>query len=362
MDISESARPKEKLLFVCPRINKFIQNDIDILAKDFDVRLNCYPWKKKWLIPALLIYQLFSILWSILSIRKIFIEFGGYWSLIPSIIGKIFRKPVFIVLHGTDCASMPSINYGSLRKKLIKLFCGISYENATQLLPVSNSLVFVINDYNFSDKYQGFKHFFPKLKTGYKVIPNGLDINYWTPSPRLIKESNSFIAVFSENQFILKGGDLILELSYLFPNCTFSIAGLDQPKELTNIPDNLLFLGRLSSDELRSEYQKARYHLQLSMFEGFGLSLCEAMLSEAVPIGSEVNIIPEIINQTGWIVKKRCIKELELVVKDALSSTDLEERGKKARARIISKYSGANRETLIKKSVLDGAIRSHNSH
>jgi len=53
---------KPKILFVCPSFSSFIQNDLDILRKHFDVRVVQYQGKEKLL--KLLIETLKGVLWA----------------------------------------------------------------------------------------------------------------------------------------------------------------------------------------------------------------------------------------------------------------------------------------------------------
>ena len=102
----------------------------------------------------------------------------------------------------------------------------------------------------------------------------------------------------------------------------------------------VLVLGqRADTRVLREEYRKSQFYFQLSMFEGFGLALCEAMLCECVPIGSSVNMIPEIIGETGFILEKKDINELIKLVDQILSSASKDELGQRAKDKIINDYS-----------------------
>tara|TARA_B110001450_G_C17653502_1_gene494255 strand:+ start:1545 stop:2597 length:1053 start_codon:yes stop_codon:yes gene_type:complete len=344
-------KSKDQILIVIPVYNSFINNDIDILSTEYNIKVNHYNWRKKLLIPFFLTLQFFNLLYHVKSTTKIIIQFGGYWSLLPSLIGNLFSIPVFIVLHGTDCASIKHHNYGNLRKPLLRLFCNLSYKFSTLLLPVSKSLVMTINNYNKEEQNQGLKHFFPNLSTPSKVIHNGLNIEFWQPYPSQQKEEKLFTAVFSDAQFVLKGGDLILQLAKKFTDCTFNIAGANAPKTISNIPNNVHFLGKLSRENLKKLYNKSQFYFQLSIFEGFGLALCEAMLCECIPIGSSVNIIPDIIGNTGHITDKHDINSLSTIVKEALSSDKKTQKGKMARERIINKYPIDKRRKLLLSTV-----------
>ena len=113
-------KKRKKVLLIIPFINQFIQKDIDFLESEFSLTISNQNWKIKPLVPFFLIFQLLQMIFIVPGTDKIVIQFGGFWSLIPCVVGRLFKKPIAIILHGTDCASIPSLNYGSLRKKLLK--------------------------------------------------------------------------------------------------------------------------------------------------------------------------------------------------------------------------------------------------
>ena len=236
---------KGKIILITPLLNSFVKTDIDLLSDSFHVVINHYDWSKKILTPFYLLHQFFFILFRIKSTEKILIHFGGYWSLLPALIGKVFKTPTFIVLHGTDCASLPHVNYGSLRKKLLKLACRVSYKNAFKLLPVSSSLVRTENTYLGIIDEQGYRYHFPSVNTPYEVVYNGIDFEFWNPG-EIDKEEGTFISVFSDEQFELKGGDLILSLAKENSQFKFYIAGMKSPSGRSQLPENLIFLGNSS--------------------------------------------------------------------------------------------------------------------
>ncbi|ERM84247.1 hypothetical protein P872_15810 [Rhodonellum psychrophilum GCM71 = DSM 17998] len=340
---------KPKILFVTPSFQSFITNDIQILSENHEVVVNSYSWRNKRLAPLFLVQQFFFVLRNILSIKFIFISFGGYWSFFPTLLGKIFGKPAFIVLHGTDCASIPELNYGSLRIPILKWVCKKSYEWATCLFPVSASLVKTENDYFVKGNRikNGFQHHFPEIKTEYHIIPNGLDIEFWQAEEKVQREEKSFLTVMSADQFVLKGGDLICDMAGKFPDCRFYFAGLDAPKNQYDLPENIFFLGKLKPAQLKSLYSKIRFYFQLSVFEGFGCALCEAMLCGCIPIGSKVNILPDIIGQSGYLIEHRDPELLQTLMNKALISKENNRLERIARERIVSDYPLENRKKQL---------------
>lgn len=337
------------IYFVTPVLSSIIRNDIACFEEaDCTVFVNRYKWKKKSLTPLFMIMQFFSLTYRIKGIHIIYIQFAGYWAFIPALLGRLFNKEVYIVLNGTGCAAISSLGYGNLRKEktLLRYCIYKSYNWASKLLPVSESLIYTDN-YYYSDnneRFQGLKAHFSDIRTEIKVIANGLEVDFWRQSPEVQKEPNTFIAVFSKSQFLLKGGDLILDVANHFPNCKFFIAGMSGDSVKEDIPPNVFFLGRLTRKELRHYYRKCSFHFQLSVFEGFGMALCEAMLCECIPIGSSVNVIPEIIGDTGWILDKRDLNELKVLLEKINKVEINPAQGKRARSRILNKYALSNRK------------------
>ncbi len=342
---------KPRLLLVTPSFQTFIKQDMLLLMERYDLSVDTYNWQKKELAPLFLIQQFFNLWKHIFNVDLIVVQFGGYWSLLPSLAGRVFGVPVFIILHGTDCASIPDLNYGSLRIPLLRWFCKNSYAMAKKLLPVSHSLVKTTNDFYISGKQManGFLHHFPHVGTPYAIVPNGFDYTYWKPDPSVNRQPASFLAVLSKEQYLLKGGDLIVELAKRFPESSFKIVGMDKPNVRDSFPPNLTFIPKISQDQLRMYYQKTTYFFQLSIFEGFGCALCEAMLCGCIPIGSNVNNIPHIIGDTGYLLFKRDINLLEKLVRSILNSPD-NSLGQAARERIRDHFSLAERKTLLLKN------------
>ena len=343
---------KETILFVAPKMNNFILNDLKILSKEYIIIKNFYNYNKKYFTPFYIAHQFIFLLFKINSIDKIIIQFAGYWSILPTLFSKFFNKKSIIISHGTDCASIPSLNYGNLRKRILNKICLVSYNSCDLICPVSNSLIKVENKfYNKKQEYnQGILSFYPNLKTDFNVIHNGLDIDFWYIE-KYNKKSNSFLAVFSKKQYYLKGGDLILNIAKRFNHCTFEIVGLHKPKHIKKLPNNLKFEGHINMQELREKYNKSEYFFQLSSFEGFGLSLCEAMLGLCIPIGSSVNMIPEIIGENGYILQQKNEQKLIKIIERVLNIKNKKLMAEKARNSIKLRYNLKTREVNLLKTI-----------
>lgn len=345
---------KMKLLFIAPQLNGFIKNDLSLLEPRFDITTSVYNWYNKFLVPYNLAKQFFFLILFCRKFDRIMIHFGGYWSLLPVLFGKIVKIPTYVVLHGTDSASIPSIQYGSIRKFFPRMFCRWTYHHASILLPVSDSLIETENNYsNDSRSLQGIRNYFPDININYQVIHNGLDIDFWKPMESK-RKPHAFISVFTIHQFNLKGGDLIIEIARERKDLSFILVGISEKeanRRISNIPSNVHFKGIVNKKELRSLFSSCKMHLQLSLFEGFGLALCEAMLCECVPIGSSVNMIPEIIGESGFILKNKDKTQLLNII-DQRINYNLDKLGQMARKRIMNNYSNDIRKKNLLK-ILD---------
>lgn len=341
------------ILYISSGSSTFVRRDIEFLSKYYPVHTFLNSWRPKVIIPVLMIRQLIEMIINMPSSRVIVVMFGGYWSFIPAFLGKLFRKPVYIILGGTDCVSFPSYHYGSLRKPLLRTFIKWSYQMCGHLLPVDHSLVLSEYTYEMKATYprQGFRFFFPKISTPYTVIYNGFDSVFWKPDIDSTKRMNSFITVASisdETRFFIKGIDLVCFLASSYPDLHFTIIGITQNMQKLLVPDvrNLHCFEFLSSQELRSQLSEHEFYLQLSISEGFPNALCEAMLCECIPVGSSVGAIPFIINDPERIVPKRDIRILQDRI-ESLFAIPAEQRAliaRRSRQRIEKDFSIAQRE------------------
>ncbi|MBI1289538.1 MAG: glycosyltransferase [Flavobacteriales bacterium] len=332
----------ERIIFIAPERPTFVQADINLLRTRYEVVENIYDWPKKWMNPFQLVAQLFFLLMHLSSSKAVVCSFGGYWSVLPTLLGKIFRKPVFIIVQGTDGCAAPKIGYGVLRKPLPKFACGLSYSLATTVVPLSNSLIHSADPYStdlIGD--QGVKHHFPKLNTPLKVIPYGFDSEFWKPLSEAEKNID-FITVIGTGQFTRRDGELFLKLAERFSERTFVVIG-DVPTNV-KLPQNMTVVGNMSQTELLGYFQRSVFFVQLSLFEGFGCALAESMLCGCVPIVSAVNEMPEIVGDTGFILTERSLESLNELVLTALQSEKLVNLSIQARERIMEKYALESRK------------------
>jgi glycosyltransferase involved in cell wall biosynthesis len=342
---------KEKIIYIYPIDSTFVKKDIEFLSKNYNIISPKPEWSTGFL-PLVFFKQFFWLLWNIIQAKAIFVMSGGFWSFFPSIFGKITGKPVFIILGGSECVSFPSINYGSLSNPLLKYIIKWSLKFATELLPVSDTLVLCDNTFNevIDYKKQGYKAFFPNIKTPYTVIHNGFDSTFWQ-STNFPKKENTFITVASISnmqRYFVKGINKIFELAPKMPDCTFIIVGVSEnmKEKLKNKPFNVIFYNFISPEEFKQIIEETQYYIQLSISEGFPNAVCEGMLCGCIPIVSNVGAMPYIVDKCGLILENNNTDYLfdkiyQFITMDKKEKTNL---SLLSRQRVIEKFTIERRE------------------
>lgn len=343
---------KGTILYIYPEFSTFIQKDIGFLSRRYNVLTPGHDWKVKRATPLNFLKQLVFLSRHMRKASAVFVMFGGYWSFLPALMGKITATPVYIIPGGTDCVSFPSLRYGSLRKPVMRAFIKWSFQLCRELLPVDGSLV--ITDYSFHEgsdyPKQGYKYFFPKISTPYRVIHNGFDPDFFSGEAEC-KVADSFIVVAAVNSTMrirVKGIDLVLFLAGQYPHCSFTVIGITDSvvKQLGPITANVTIHPYLQQEQFRTFLASSQFVLQLSLSEGFPNALCEAMLCSCIPVGSSVGAIPYIIGDTGYIMTSSAKDYLKGRFDDIMrtdSATRLE-MGTRARKRIAGSFHISERE------------------
>ncbi|MBK7255935.1 MAG: glycosyltransferase family 4 protein [Ignavibacteria bacterium] len=341
----------------------FILNDVDILKEKYDVDLYIAYTKKNILILASLLNQLLHHILKIGKYKLIYIWFGDYHSFIPVLLGKIFKIKSVIAVGGYDATNIPEIDCGAfnkstLKKRIRSIMLEYSLRNADRILVVDDSLIKNENKYIYSDipgkenLKDGILQYIPEIEKNIEVVYTGFDGNYFKKDGSISKEKIILSVGNSpnDNEFRRKGFDELIKAAGKMPEVKFVIVGLN-PVQIDRLKkqnlNNLETYSFLNMDELRKMYARAKVFAQLSMFEGQPNSLCEAMMSECIPVGSDVNGIPRVIGDTGFIVYKKNTEEIILRLTEALNAP--EDLGKKARQRILDNFSLERRKTSVLK-------------
>jgi glycosyltransferase involved in cell wall biosynthesis len=343
---------KEKILFFYPNPSTFINKDLDFLKIHFFLKTHSFNPKKKIYTVYFFLNQLFFLFSNIKNTRLIICKFVGYHSFLPALFGNLFNVPVLFIMGGTEAHYFPENHHGSFTNPLLSLFMKASYKLADHLSPVHESLEICDYTYDKSGKpKQGAKYFCPWINIPFTTIYYGFDQQkfYYTGKQRI---KNSFITIainFDGSEFIRKGIDLIFEAAEHYPSFNFTIIGTTS-RIFEKLPSNITIIPFVPNEQLKDYLSEHEFYLQLSTAEGFPNALCEAMLCECIPIGSDVFGIPLIMGDTGFLLMKRKSKMLFELLNQAIVS-DKEVLSKKARERIINNFPMERREKELLKLV-----------
>jgi glycosyltransferase involved in cell wall biosynthesis len=134
-----------------------------------------------------------------------------------------------------------------------------------------------------------------------------------------------------------KGVDRFLKVASLLPNRRFVLAGGGGANQtLRKMPaSNVIVTGELN--DLTPLFQRARFYLQLSRHEGFGVAVAEAMACECVPIVSDAGALPEVVGDCGVVVRNGDPVESAKAIEELWDQRD--KLGEAARNRVVRLYS-----------------------
>lgn len=118
-----------------------------------------------------------------------------------------------------------------------------------------------------------------------KLTQAGYDKSKMTVIPNFVEVKNDY--TFHPGKYVAvsgrlskeKGIELILKAAKNTPHITYMFAGSKRSDEMwqESIPDNCVFLGHLTPDEMRNFYSECKFLLSASVcYEGFPMTLLEA--------------------------------------------------------------------------------------
>lgn len=352
----------KKVLYIKHADSTFILSDQRILEKQYRIFSFLINQKNKGFHFIMRMANLCIFLILNASNSAAFVTwFGDYHSAVMVIIGKLLGKKTIIFVGGQEAICYPELQKGVYYKKWRGRFVKYALRNATLLIPNHSSLLFHENFYYTSDgKKDGIMYYVKGISTPVSIVPNGINTQKFYRDKSIGKETDKVLTVGTMNSnadFINKGFDLFLELAKNNPDLNFTLIGIKKPflpwieahYPINNIPNLELIFSFCPDHVLFKEYNRAKVYVQASITEGMPNTLNEAMLCECIPVGSNVNGIPDAIGETGVIVEKRNLGSLENAVRKALTLNT----GEEARQRVLQNFTFELREQRLLKILSD---------
>ncbi len=324
-----------QILFVMNKKSTFVDRDLQMLSNYYEVvPLSPPSSKDNW--PG-------YISKTKRAMQKSSVALGWFagWHTFPMVYyAKKYRKASLIIVGGYDAVSFPEIGYGAFSNIKESIPARYVLKNADIVLPVSHYLQKEII------KNAGIR--------GDKIfpVPTGYDANFWKPNGK--KENIVLTVAGAKNmrRVKIKGLDTFVKAAKLVPHAQFIVIGVEGVARdyLRNIaPENVKLIGYTPNEELLPYYQRAKVYAQLSISEGLPNTLCEAMLSGDIPVGTNRGGIPEAMGNIGFYVPYGDVRATAEAIKKALNAPD--ELGLKARERIVKLFPKKRREEALLKII-----------
>lgn len=317
---------KKRILFSSTIYTSFIKEDFNILEKYFATHK---------IIGSGFIH-IIKLLFSIPKADVTYTWFASVYSAFVVFFSRLFRKKSVIVIGGVDVADYKEINYGIWLSWWKSKFVGYAIRNADKILSVDP---FLIAEAKRLANYDG---------NNIVYLPTGYDHYFWKAEGDKEDFILSVGVCEDEWRMMKKGFDKLIGAAIELPEIQFKIIGIKDElfqKIKPHLPKNVEVITFVGRETLLKYYQKAKVYTQVSYTEGLPNSLCEAMLCECVPVGTNRGGIPTGIGGTGFIVEYGDSDALKEAFRNAIKLPG--EAGKKARQHVIDNFPIHKRESSL---------------
>jgi len=325
-----------KILFVHQELHSFVKKDLDILREAHEV------WSVEFKSSfAGLVGNLCNLWQGVVWCDVTFSWFGKLHAFFAVLFSKLLGKKSIVIAGGDDVARVPEIKYG--------MFCFWWKKWCPKFALNHADIVLTVTDNNARETIANARVNPKNIKRVY----HGFDSTMFMS--RALKKEDMVITIGNVSWEYLKrkGIELFTRAASGLPDIPFYIIGEWKDNSIKYLNDiatsNVHFLGRLSSEELKVFMSRAKVYVQVSLHEGFGCSLAEAMLCECIPVVSRNAAIPEVVGDAGIYVDVPTPESVAEKVRYALSLPS--DYGIRGRARVVENFSLARRKQQLLEAV-----------
>ncbi len=347
-----------QIFYIKPNNSSFIRGDEAILARHFQLSSIVLNQSKGNLVYSLNIFKMcLQLLQKGIFGKAVFVcWFADYHAALMVLFAKITRSKSVIFIGGQEAVCYPELNKGVYRNKIRGRFVSYSLRNASLVIANHKSLIYHENDYYTPEKphVDGVKHYVKGFRTPFNIVFNGIDSTKFVRDFSISKQENRILTVGTMSHlgdFQNKGFDLFIQVAARKPELNFVLIGLNpaylnwvEEKFSVSKIENLKIIPSFCPQEILIEnYNKAAVFVQASITEGMPNTLSEAMLMGCIPVGSNINGIPDAIGDTGVVVKHRSVDELA----NAIDKAVMMNTSTAAYQRVVEMFSFEKREKQV---------------
>ncbi len=157
------------------------------------------------------------------------------------------------------------------------------------------------------------KRLFSGISKKIELIENAIDYRKFSSVPRNVEQDTYlFVGRISRNKRVEKLIDVFIHVLKENPAAKLFIVGgdweglMDGLKEKISkngVGENIFFMGKLSDSELDELRSRCEFFVSASRYEGFGISLVEAMASGIVPVVNDIAAFRHLVDdgRNGYI-------------------------------------------------------------
>jgi glycosyltransferase involved in cell wall biosynthesis len=186
----------------------------------------------------------------------------------------------------------------------------------------------------------------------FSVVPNGIDIDSFTPIPNIQRDPCRILTTNSADM-PLKGLQYLLDaVDILRKERPISLYVVGSPKPGGLIEKHVRqkqlqacvhFLGRIDQQTYNIQYAKAGMAVVPSLYEGFGLPAGEAMACAVPLISTRGGALPEVVGDAGMLVEPGSTKALVDNMRYLIDNPDVAKKiGQKGFKRVHQEFTWQN--------------------
>ncbi len=267
----------------------------------------------------------------------IFSWFASHHSFLPSVLGRRLGKKVAVNAVDYDLADE---NWETLDRLKLRV-------RRVLVNRIMNSAHVVMVPSRFSESLALQNTVLKHIPERIKVIPLGFALPPVINVPR--EKIFTTVGDLDKSNWIRKGHREFVGLAAHFSSTPFFLVGKPRNEDFlakvrSESSQNLSVTGYLNDDELVRLMARTQVYVQLSLREGFGCSLAEAMSLGCVPVVTREGSLPEVVGDCGYYVQYGDKEAARTAFKRALDDDKL---GARARERVRDCFSLDRRRKAI---------------